>query len=460
MLNQIKQKIINKEFLVFFLIIIYSFVIRLYKLSSIPSVINGDEVGSIIHPLQILINKSGNIFSLTHDHSISYVVYLFKALSIVIFGVQNSLFAVRLTTVIISILTLIPFYQILKGHVNKSVALITTFAFSSNYWFSNFSRLSWIAVDCLLPGLYLLLYTEKAIKENRIKNYIFVAVLSAIVLYNYMGGRIFFLASFIILFFNLFTSKNKKVKKKLKNFVFYIASTFLLFLPQFIVILKNPSLYLLRANSINVFRLNNLYYGISPDNKIALIKHQISYAVRGFIFFDSKVAAEGVENQRLIPNASSGINILIKLLFWMGLIIFLIRKKEDSIWLLVFILNILFLQIPSVYIPSWSRAIGVIPIIYFFAAIALQEVVLFTVKFKPKLTSFVYLTIAIILITFSLNDVNRYWTWVKSPNFYAAQQPAIDISNNPIWLDMQIKRIKTNKPIINNYEWNASYLNY
>jgi hypothetical protein len=450
-----KIKKLDLEYLVFLLIILYSLIIRLYKLSTIPPVINRDEAGSIIQPLQIITHNYKSIFTLTHDNSVSYIVYLFKTLSVYIFGTGNALFAVRLTTAMVSVLTLIPFYQILRSYVNKSIALLTTFAFSSNYWFLNFSRLSWICVDTLLPGLLLLIYTKKAVKKPILKYYIIVAILSAIMLYSYMGGRIFFLASLIFLFTNLFTSRKVEFKRKLKYFLIYLISTFLIFLPQLVVIFRNTNLYLLRARSVYIFNINSFYYGILPNKRVEILKHQFSFAVRGFVFLDNRVAAEGVENKRLVPNNSSGVNNLIKILFWLGIILLFIRKRGDYIWFIVYILNIILLQIPTVFIPSWSRAIGTIPIIYFFVAITLQEVQISINLSRFKQKMLFYFLISLLLITASLSDLKRYWIWVNSPIFYAAQQPAIDVSKVKPWLSTQLLRLSNNQPVLNNYEWNA-----
>lgn len=57
------MKIKNKKetfFLV--LILLFSFLIRIWKLNQFPSVINGDETGSVIHPLEIILKKLTALF--------------------------------------------------------------------------------------------------------------------------------------------------------------------------------------------------------------------------------------------------------------------------------------------------------------------------------------------------------------------------------------------------------------
>lgn len=431
--------------------------IRVYKLSEIPSVINGDETGSILHPLEIMFQKNGNFFNLTHDGSVSYTIYLFKYLSIKLFGIERSMLAVRLITATLATASLIPFYLIIKSYVNKNIALLMAFAFSSNYWFLNFSRLSWINIDCLFPGLLLLLCTKKVLEKRSIKYYVLLGILSAIVLYNYMGGRIYAIATYTVLLIDTLKKSSFQKIIKLKSLVISGLIALTIFSPQLFVALKKPTQYLLRPSSLYVFNQKNSYYNIPPSNKFQIIKHQLVYATKGLIFFDENVSSEGFENPRYVPPKSACINSIIKILFWFGLIAYFTKKGGSFLWLLVYLLNILIFQLPSIYIPNWSRGIAIIPIIYFFASVGLQCIV----QHFKKLSSVYYLPITSIIFTLiilgAISDTKKYFGWVKSQSFHNAQQPAIDIKDLEKWLSIQKTRIESGERTIFNHEWNKIY---
>lgn len=432
------------------LVICYAVFIRLYKLNILPSVVNGDESASIIHPLQIIFGKVTNIFQLTHDGSVSYLVYLPKAIFIALFGLDNSLFAVRFTTGLFSILAIILFYFLLKKYTGKITALVTSLAFASNYWYLNFSRLSWIAVDSVFFGLLLLKVSQKLTDKPSIRWVIFTAVASALVLISYMGGRIYFFAVLISLGLWLIR-KNKSYKAiaKIKYLMLYLFITVIIFIPQFLQIIKNKDFYFLRAASLSIINIRNPYYGNYPKEKLKILLHQVNYTIRGFVFFDPAVSSEGFENPRLIPPNFPAVNIVIILLFWLGLIVSFFKKKRDIILWIIYLLNILILQIPSIYIPSWSRAIGIIPVIYIFAGIGLEFIIS---KRLSKIKMF-NTVIVILVLAFSLMDVAVYWNWVKSETFNLAQEPVVKVTEFKLWQKNQIIYIFSNKIPFTIDEW-------
>jgi 4-amino-4-deoxy-L-arabinose transferase-like glycosyltransferase len=444
-----KQNRLEKLFLI--VVLIYAFLIRVWKLAVLPSVVNGDESGSIIHPLQILLGKVPSLFNLTHDGSVSYLVYYPKALSISLLGLGNSLFAVRLVTVLMSVAALIPFYLLIRSRTNSTLSLVITVAFASNYWYLNFSRLSWINVDSVFWSLLSLWIMEKIIKRGRLRDFLMGGVLSALVFYNYMGGRIYFFAAGITLLFWLLSGRQRAVfLKRIKKISLYFIVCTLVFLPQLLVIAKNPNQYLIRAKTLSVFSQQGLYYGHQPQEYTKILLHQFNYSLKGFLFFDPPVSSEGIENQRLVPPGKAAVNGLIKLFFWGGLLISLFKKKGHFLWWLIYGLNILLLQIPSVFVPAWGRAIGVIPIIYLFAGLAAEELYSFL---KTKLGGWLLVLLVLVFLISSYFDFSTYWQWVDSQSFNLAQRPTIEVSQFQDWQRHQIKWIKAGRFPFTFYQW-------
>jgi 4-amino-4-deoxy-L-arabinose transferase-like glycosyltransferase len=419
-------------------------------LGNVPSIINGDESGSILQPTQIILNKNESIFSLTHDGNISYIVYAPKALMMSwLADKYGVLFSVRLVTVLFSIGTIACFYLLARNYFSEITSLLITILLASSYWFINFSRISWICMDSIFFGLLGLVVLEKIKKTGKLVYFLLEGVILAFILYNYMGGRIYFAAISISLVWEILRHRQKRFGIGYLGIL--MAVSILLYLPQLKMIVLNLGTFLTRPKSVFVFNTDSDYYDISPKNKIDILKHQVEYSLKGFFLFDKRVSSEGIENQRYIPNGKPAVNLMVKWFFWIGIAVMFLRKKIIYSWVLLYFLNIVFLQLPTVLIPSWSRAIGVLPIIYLVAAFSIEEVVKFMGKLKQKNIFLVGLSVLIVLV--AIGDVKTYFTWVNSPDFYSANQPNISINELDAWYKEEYRTIKDGDLPFTYYDW-------
>jgi len=55
-------------------VFVFLLYIRIYRLDTIPGVLNGDETSGILHPLQLYYGKL-TVFNLTHDGSVPGFVF-------------------------------------------------------------------------------------------------------------------------------------------------------------------------------------------------------------------------------------------------------------------------------------------------------------------------------------------------------------------------------------------------
>ena len=439
----------NLEKFFIFLVFVFSLSLRLWKLDVVPAVINGDESESIISAVKIFLHKNAGPFELAHDLSVSYIAFYPKVIVLAVLGLEHSLLAVRLSTALMSLMSLVVFYLLLRLWAQRLTAGLMTLAFSCSYWFLNFSRLSWIAMDSVFWGLCLLLFTERMFKKNEKKYFFLNGLFSALTLYNYMGGRIYVVAVSLALFWWLIFQKEVRFPNKLKRIGLYFLVVFVLFLPQLSQILKHSQAYSLRARSLWVFGRQEEYYNLHPNNFFKILLHQIEYSVRGFLLFDPSVSAEGIENQRLIPPHRGAVDWLTVAFFWVGLCVSLTKGRKKTLWLTIYFLNILLLQIPSVFVPSWSRALPVLPIVYLFAGVGVEELC----RKLCKRSTLGTIILSLIFICFSLKNVQIYWCWVVSDKFKSAQQPTITLDELERWQDAQITWMNAGKLPFTFYEW-------
>jgi len=209
-----KKAILETISLVIFFVFVLA--IRIWNIGNIPSVVNGDEMGSIVHPYQIIAGKL-SLFQLTHDYSVPALVYYPKAFLTLLLGINQGLVAARVVTVMFSLFALIVFYIIVRKEFGFIPSFFSTVLFSSSYWFLNFSRLSWTAVDNVFFGLLFYYFLILSFKKGKWFFFVLSGVSASLVFMNYMGGRIYLLAG-LILGLIFFVSKKQQAKNKTINY--------------------------------------------------------------------------------------------------------------------------------------------------------------------------------------------------------------------------------------------------
>jgi hypothetical protein len=425
--------------------------LRFWRLGEIPSTINGDEIGSIVHPWQFILGQIQG-FSLTHDLSVPALVYLPKVLLQNILGMENALIAARVSTAIFSLFGLLMFYIILRKDVSPFVALMAISLFASSYWYLHFSRISWIAVDSVFWGLLFYALLHHALSKRHAGYGLLAGVAAAIVAMNYMGGWIYlFAGGFYVV------SRMLKPDKKLIGTILLCGAAFtIVFSPMLKTLLAQTDKYSSRASSRSIFNLKSPYYEFEVRDVQGILRHQLEYAARGFLFFDGEVSNEWTENKRLMPADTPAVNLLVQGLFYLGLIVAL-RRRKGFFFLAVYILNFLILQLMSVYIPSWSRAIGVLPALFYFACIGIETIHDLRIKLGERMRWAVPALILVSIMAAVVSDGKVYWDWVQGEAFTKAQRPAIEVVDYTQWQRKQYEWIEAGNRPFTTYEWQVGW---
>lgn len=385
------------------------------------------------------------------DGSIFGIQFYWSALFIKLFGFGHTMFALRLSIAILSVLSLISFYFLLRQKTSLIISLIFTILLSSNYVFLNFSRTAWVNMGTMFSGLFLLLFLEMAERKKRKIWYLLAGITAGITLYGYHYGKILVISITLYLLLTFLNFKNIN-SAYIKRIGIFLSITLAMSLPfiasvasdQAESVLRRPkSTYVFSPkNNVNYLPINNLFY------------HQIEYTLRGFITLDKSVMSEGIENQRYLPKNTSPVNLPIKLLFIPGIAYALFFRWDLRIWWIIFT-TILLTQILTKLPPNFSRGLFYIPFIYFISALFLYEIwkhlkrILFISKYTPIFT-FMLIVFSILLC---FKDIGLYFKWMTTKDIYTARQPAIDYKEFDIWQNYQIQIIKNGLNPITNYDW-------
>ena len=132
------KKASQKTLIYLLIVLLLSLIPRLWKLEQYPPMIV-DEAANIRDIYKIIKSGSYNILDFHWDFSKSQLVYFPALLIINLLGRRESFLAFRLTSSLISLLALIPFFYIVKSLTNRSISFVTTLLLSFSYYFLQFS---------------------------------------------------------------------------------------------------------------------------------------------------------------------------------------------------------------------------------------------------------------------------------------------------------------------------------
>lgn len=434
------------------LIVLISSSIRILQIDKIPGNITGDEITNITNIYEIIFNKNQQLFNFMGDGSVAGIIFYLPALYMKLFGINNSILVIRVFISILSILSLIPFYFILKSKTSKFIAFIFTILLSSNYTFLNFSRTAWVNMTTILSGLLLILFLEKAEKENKYSWYITTGFFAGISLYGYHYGRILTTTTILYLFFRLVYKKHQNLVY-LKSISIFMITILAVFLPFFVQIVLNKAEDILRRPK-STYAFSDEKILSSSVTFESVLWHQFGYTTRGFIFLDPSITNEGIENSRYVPQNKAPVNFLIKIIFTIGLIYYIFNCRKYLIWLFVF-LSVLVTQLLTNLPPNFSRGLFYIPFIYLVIGIFIYYLWIYLKSIFTNVTLNLFILVVFVLFSiFTMYfDISYYFKWMKKEELLNARKPAIIYSEFPAWQAYQIKKIKNNENPITVYDW-------
>ena len=399
-----------KTILLIGLIIFISIFPRLWKLEQKPPIIV-DEYANIRMIKSLLENRNFNPLEFHWDYSKTIFTYYPTILLIKLTGTGNDLFYLRLTSVIYSLLALIPFFLLTRRLTTNVTAFATTLLFANSYYFLQFSRVGWIDITFgVASGLFLILFLQKAFdrKENLRLNWVVASGITAgIIFHAYRGANVLFFLSYSYFIFLLFTN-HISFKKSFMTFGLFFFTFLFISLPWLIKISKNLDKYNLRANVVYIKNARIPYHGLSLKRDI--MKYQILTSVKSWIFLEGVVGGSE-ETPRYLPETFPPLNIFVRISFWAGMIISILNYhylKKTGFWLLIIITTIIFGQILTVHPPNGARGLIMLPSYYIIASIFFYKIHEVSGKSKVVLAG-----ITLLSFIFSIQDFLFYQFWME-----------------------------------------------
>lgn len=393
------------ELLVLSLIIVLSLYPRLWHLETTPRMIVDEPAN--LRDIQKILQKPSGFYPGDFEWGFGQATLVHYPTIILakLMRTAPNLLVLRLSSVLLSLAALIPFYFLVKFYTTKVIALCSTLLFSFNYFYLQFSRVGWTNMFVIFSGLFYIFFLQLALQKKSVFWFVLAGFAGGVILYGYRGGQVYLLAGFAYLLYHLATRYNFN-QVPLRVAVF-LGCTFLVSAPWLFRITNNWELYNLRQRVVNVFNANRPYHGFWKNDDI--LRYQIFTTTKSWILLEA-VDGGGIENLRYLPLRDPPVNPVIRFLFMIGLILAIIKFKKTFIWLIVFFLGLLFGQLLTVDPPNGSRALVFLPVIYLFSALTVEK--FYQLTGRKHLFLIVTVIISGILIYYDFSYYQYWMSWI------------------------------------------------
>lgn len=396
---------------IFLTLIIFAASLYLFNLVSYPASVHCDEVKPGIFGQKILNGQIKEVFNVTW---LDIPNLSFTPFAAAIFFLGNSIFAFRLPSVIISILSLIFFFLLVRLVFNQRTAFIATFLLSTSHWWIALSRTGFLNFHTVLPEMAAFYFIFLGFKKKKGLYFVLASLLIALGLNLYVNFRLVPLI-LLSIFLHQIVFKSNLIKSRfevLKFLIVLLVSTAIFFSPMINFYLKNPKKYLSNIYTSFLFspskeakrHIKSIYQG-SEDPKVWLfgnVKKAFNLSTNS-----GDVSSLYGYRGRILEEITLG-------LFLIGQVISLtlIKKVKYFFLLAWFWSTYIGLGILTTHVPFLPRLTGAIPVVYIFSSITVDKLLtLILVKLNHKKFSrnVLYVLTMIILLIIAWKNLKIYF---------------------------------------------------
>lgn len=424
----------NKKRLLFILILILGFVLRVYKITAIPSGFFTDEADIGLTAYKILHtgrDQQGGLFPLVVVPGVNggrnpLDIYL-TIPAVYLFGLNE--FSVRFTQVVIGLLTLMFFYLASKEILKGKFALISVFLLSISPWLIHFNRIGWEQSSWVLLSVIPVYFI--------LRNNIFLFFLfSGLALYTYHPAWL------ITVLFILITSVIWMNSKRRYFALFYYSLIFILIAIPLLITIIN-------GNALGRFR--DVFGSNTKLNTKKIIENYFAHFEYQFLYEKGDIEYPGNFITRHSIKGMGQLYYFQFPLLMMGLY-FLIKRRNwrDKVILTLFILYPLSDSITGT-VSATRSIIGVIPLTIISAAgfelawskvVTRNNLLIWSTNITFGLVLFFTYYLYGYFITYPFYG-SDYWGWQYGPKDIIKYYLSVEKNYDELYLD-----IKGNAPSI------------
>jgi hypothetical protein len=349
------------EFVLLLCVMGLAFVLEGYHVADIPPGFHGDEGESGMQALQLLHGEVGSLISVGWYH-LPMLSFSWHAISMRIFG--ETVFGLRMSSVMVGTLTLIPFYFLTRLLFNRTTALLAIFFLAVSHPFIALNRLGINYTQTTLFEVTTFYFLFRGLHTRRWWDFAASGLFMGVGLYLYYASR---LVPFIVLgfLFCLWLSSRSLLREHGRGIAVLWLSAMLVFAPMGAYFVQHPWQFMSRTSF--VFVLGNQGWVDAPyprENAVLTLLYQTARVLPLFNYGGDTSGQYGYRGPML--------DFLTAILFVLGLAYATARAQRPRhffllIWFWATIIAGGILTLPAPFVP---RLAGMLPVAALFAALA------------------------------------------------------------------------------------------
>lgn len=424
-------------------VVLLSLAVRLPALATVPPNITADEADNLQYILLALEGKGSGLFGFDWKPAPAFSIYLMLWFMRV-FGMTAE--GLRMASVVLSSATLVPCYFLARRHTGRIAAAATIVLLSTGLWYLHFSRSGWENVHVAFYGTMAAWLLTLALERRQYRYYAGAGCFAALGLYGYFSGRLIVAGLLAFMPFALWQHRDQ-VRRLLLGFAIMVVVCAALFGPELSPILKNWERFNQRTRVVSLLNAPRPYLGQTTTTGILL--SQIERTFGTFVLMDGTLPGNG----RYFPPQRPPFDLLTGLLYVAGLVIGAWRWRQTALWWCMFVVPLLATQVFATGTPDLARAVGVVPFMYLFVALALDALL----KRRGAALGAVQLVVLAAVPLAAYANVGAYFEWLAQPQAAVVREPAITVAQFPTWLETQTAEIRAGRRGLNVQEWQQRY---
>jgi 4-amino-4-deoxy-L-arabinose transferase-like glycosyltransferase/sugar lactone lactonase YvrE len=408
--------------------------IRVFALGTFPGNITADEADNLQFAFHVRAGMPPGFFGFDWKPQPMFSVWL-MAQVMRVFG--WSVFGMRLTSAVLSVAALVPFYFLARRQVSRLAAVAATLMLASNLWYLHFSRSGWENVHVALYALGAAYCVLRGLDTRYWVYWALAGVFCALGQYGYFSGRLIIIGVLAFLPFAIL-QRRAEWKRVLVGYYILLIVAAVLYAPQAWSVYRNQALFSNRTNSVYVLRDVS-----SVTEGAQILASQVALTLRGFLLIDPYLDYKSRYN----PPQQGVLDLPTTALYMIGLVVSLAAWRDTSIWWCIFVVGIGVTQVFASGTPDGARAVGYAPFMFLFVAMGLQAII---GRMPSRMT---FGAVAILcLLSVSIN-LFGYVAWMSQESTLDARKPAIEFDDFQSWQEAQMADIRAGKRGFDVQQW-------
>jgi 4-amino-4-deoxy-L-arabinose transferase-like glycosyltransferase len=342
-------------------ILCLGFSLQGYHVALIPPGFHGDEGESGMQALQLLHGQVPGLISVGW-YDLPMLSFAWHAVSMRIFG--ETVYGLRMSSVIVGTLTLIPFYFLTRTLFNRSTALIATFLLAVCHPFIALNRLGINYTQTTLFEVTTFYFLFRGLRSGKWWDFAASGLFLGGGLYLYYASR---LVPFIVLgfLFCLCFADRGSLRRHWRGIAVLWLAAALIFAPMGAYFLQNPWHFMSRTT--HVFALNSLGWVDTPYPQSNAAETLVRQAARVLPLFNY-----GGDTSGQYGYTGPMLDFLTSILFVLGMAYSFVHALRPRhffllLWFWATLIAGGILTLPAPFVP---RLAGMLPVLAIFAGVA------------------------------------------------------------------------------------------